>query len=83
MLEALSGVNQAIADLRPVYLTTYFQGQNAVLGDIEWGYFIVWLAATVVLAVANVVLFVRRDIATGALVRLPKLRLPGRASAGA
>ncbi|MDA1036701.1 MAG: ABC transporter permease subunit [Chloroflexi bacterium] len=81
MLEAMSGVNQTLTDLSPAYLTTYFQGHNAVIAEIEWGYLIVSLLATAVFAVANVVLFVRRDIAAGALIRLPKLRLPGRAHA--
>ena len=81
MLEALSGVNQMLMDLSPAYLTTYFQGQNAVIGEVEWNYLITSLVAIAALAVANVVLFVRRDIATGALVRLPKLHLPGRVPA--
>ena len=80
MLEALSGVNQTLMHLRPMYLTTYFQGKNALIGDVEWAYLIVSLVAIAVLALANVVLFARRDIATGALVRLTRARISWRAS---
>lgn len=81
MFEALAGAAPVLEDLRPAYLTTYFQGRSALVGDIEWNYLIGSIVAVAGLGVGNVVLFVRRDIAAGGLIRLPKLRLPGRAPA--
>ena len=77
MLDALSGVDATLESLRPVYLTSYYQGQQALNGDVNWAYVGVSLAAIVVLGVANVVLFLRRDIAVNGILRLPKLRLGG------
>ena len=50
---------------------------QALNGDVNWAYVGVSLAAIVVLGVANVVLFLRRDIAVNGILRLPKLRLRG------
>jgi ABC-2 type transport system permease protein len=75
MLDALSGVSQVLVDLRPVYLTSYFQGAEALNGDVSWVYLGVSLVTTVVLAVGNVLFFVRRDIAVGGLLHVPRLRL--------
>jgi ABC-2 type transport system permease protein len=75
MLDALSGASQILVDLKPLYLTSYFQGREALNGDVSWAYLGVSLVAIGVLALANVVYFVRRDIAVGAAIRLPKLRL--------
>jgi ABC-2 type transport system permease protein len=77
MLNALSGASQVLADLSPVYLVSYFQGVEALNGDVSWAYLGTSLVAVVVLAVANVLYFVRRDIAVGGVLHLPKLRLPG------
>jgi hypothetical protein len=53
-------------------LISYFQGAAALNGDISWVYLIVSLVAVAVLAIANVMFFVRRDIAAGGVLRLPK-----------
>lgn len=79
MLDALSGVNPTLEALRPVYLTSYFQGQQALNGDLSWAYLGASLVAIVVFGVANVVLFLYRDIAVSGILRLPKFPL-GRAS---
>lgn len=81
MLDALSGASQLLVDLKPLYLTSYFQGADALNGSVSWAYLGASLVAVVVLAVVNVVYFVRRDIAVGGALHLPKLRLPGRAKA--
>lgn len=75
MLDALSGVSQVLVDMRPIYLTSYFQGAEALNGDVSWAYLGVSLVAVGVLAIANVVFFIRRDIAVGGVLHLPKLRL--------
>ena len=75
LLDALSGVNAALDALRPVYLTSYFQGQQALNGDVSWGYLGASLVAIVVFGVANVVLFLRRDIAVSGILRLPNFPL--------
>lgn len=75
MLDALSGVNATLEALRPAYLTSYFQGQQALNGAVDWAYVSVSLVAMVALALGNVVLFLRRDIAVNGILRLPKLRL--------
>ncbi|MDA0798076.1 MAG: ABC transporter permease subunit [Chloroflexi bacterium] len=75
MLDALSGVSQVLVDMRPIYLTSYFQGPDALNGDVSWVYLGVSLIAVGVLAIANVVFFIRRDIAVGGVLHLPKLRL--------
>lgn len=75
MLDALSGVNQMLADLQPVYLTSYFQGVEALNGEVSWLYLSVSIVAIVVLAIANVTFFVRRDIAVGGVLHMPKLHL--------
>jgi ABC-2 type transport system permease protein len=76
MLDALSGVSQMLVDLRPIYLTSYFQGVEALNGDVSWGYLGVSLIAVGVLAIANVAFFVRRDIAVGGVLHLPKPAIP-------
>ena len=58
-----------------MYLTSYFQGAEALNGDVSWVYLGVSLVTTVVLAVGNVLFFVRRDIAVGGLLHVPRLRL--------
>jgi ABC-2 type transport system permease protein len=72
MLDALSGMSPVLVDMRPLYLISYFQGAAALNGDISWVYLIVSLVAVAVLAIANVMFFVRRDIAAGGVLRLPK-----------
>lgn len=73
MLDALSGVSSLLEDLRPLYLVTYFQGRAALSGEINWLYLGPSLVVLVALAVANVVYFMRRDVAVGAAV---SVRLP-------
>jgi ABC-2 type transport system permease protein len=75
MLDSLSGVSQILVDMRPLYLTSYFQGVGALNGDISWAYLGASLVAVVLLAIANVMFFVRRDIAVGGVLHLPKLGL--------
>jgi hypothetical protein len=75
MLDSLSGVSQILVDMRPLYLTSYFQGVDALNGDISWAYLGASLVAVVLLAIANVMFFVRRDIAVGGVLHLPKLGL--------
>lgn len=77
-LDALSGANQVLTDMRPAYLVSYFQGTHALNGDISWPYLGISLVVTAALAIANVLYFVRRDIAVGGKLHLPKLRIPGR-----
>ena len=75
MLEALSGVSALLQDLKPLYLTTYFQGRAALTGDISWAYLGASLIALALLSAANVLYFMRRDVAVGNAV---SLRLPWR-----
>jgi len=73
ILDALSTLSSTLATLRPVYLTTYFQGEQALVGELDWGYLIALVAAIVVLAVGTLVLFDRRDIGSGPSLRLPNV----------
>jgi ABC-2 type transport system permease protein len=75
MLDALSGVSQVLVDMQPLYITSYFQGVNALNGDVSWVYLGVSLVAVVLLAMANVMFFVSRDVAVGGVLHLPKPRL--------
>jgi ABC-type multidrug transport system permease subunit len=78
MLDALSGVSPILVDMRPLYITSYFQGDAALNGDISWMYLCMSLATLVLLAMGNVIFFVRRDIAVGGVLHLPKRWLRGR-----
>lgn len=81
MLDALSGLSQALVEIRPVYITSYYQGAEALSGDVSWGYLGFSLTAVVLLATANVLFFVRRDVGVDGRLRLPRLRF-SRAGAG-
>jgi ABC-2 type transport system permease protein len=70
ILDALSTLNSTLATFRPVYLTTYFQGEQALVGELDWGYLIALVIAVAVLGAGTLLLFDKRDIGTGAALRL-------------
>ena len=74
ILEALGRINETIDRFHPVYLTTYFQGGRALVSEISWVHTIVLLVAILILAAANTVFFMRRDITSNGIVRLPRFR---------
>jgi ABC-2 type transport system permease protein len=64
VLDSMSNIEPALADFKPLYITSYYQGTNALGGQIEWAYVIGLVAIVVVTWVACVPLFARRDIGT-------------------
>jgi ABC-2 type transport system permease protein len=70
ILDALSTLNSTLATLRPVYLTTYFQGEQALVGELDGGSLTALVAAIAMLGVGTLVLFDKRDIGTGPTLRL-------------
>ena len=58
-----------------MYLTTYYQAEEALVGVLHWGNLIALVIAVVVLAAGTLLLFDKRDIGTGATFMLPGLAL--------
>ncbi len=73
VLESLSATLSALETVKPLFLTAYFQGTEAINGDISWGYLAASLGAIGVLTATTVAVFERRDIGTRTAMRL---RLP-------
>ena len=73
ILEALGNLNSTIDAGRPLYVTAYYQGRQALVSEIEWNYLIPLVLAVPVLAAITVAVFDRRDIGPNGLVRLPRL----------
>jgi ABC-2 type transport system permease protein len=73
ILEALGNLNSTIGAGRPLYVTAYYQGRQALVSEIEWSYLVTLVLAVPVLAAITVVVFDRRDVGANGLVRLPRL----------
>jgi ABC-2 type transport system permease protein len=74
ILEALGKINDILDRFNPVYLTVYFQGGEALVSEISWLRIAVLMGGIVIIASANTVLFMRRDIASNGVIHLPSLR---------
>lgn len=75
MLDALGNLEPALADLRPLLITVYYQGSEALSGEISWWYtggMLGILAGSVALTIP---LFLRRDLAVGRPFSLKMLRI--------
>ncbi|MEE8518260.1 MAG: ABC transporter permease subunit [Dehalococcoidia bacterium] len=64
ILDSMSNIEPALADFRVLYITSYYQGTNALAGQIEWAYVIGLIGIVAVAWVACLPLFQRRDIGT-------------------
>jgi ABC-2 type transport system permease protein len=73
ILEALGNLNTTIDAGRPLYVTVYYQGRQALVSEIEWGYLIPLVLAVPVMAAITVAVFDRRDIGANGVARLPRL----------
>lgn len=62
-LDSLANLESGLEALRPIYLTTYYQGSNALGSEISWAYTAGLLGILFVALSLNMWLFVRRDIA--------------------
>lgn len=75
ILDSLANLVSWLANGRPVFLTAYYRGGEALLGDISWVYVGGLLALVVVVPVLSLWLFETRDIGVRASLREWK-RLP-------
>jgi ABC-2 type transport system permease protein len=80
ILDALSNLEPALADFRPLFLTAYYQGSHALTGDISWGYTGGLLAILVASVALIIPLFMRRDLAVGRPFSLKSLRMGRKAA---
>lgn len=74
VLESLSYLVSELEPLRPFLLTTYYQGDNALVGDISLGYAVALVFMLVVSISATLYLFQRRDIGVGAGIQWRRKR---------
>lgn len=70
VLDSLSSMLSALETVRPLFITSYYQGVAAINGDVAWGYLGGSIGALVLLVVATLVVFERRDIGTRSGFRL-------------
>ena len=63
ILDSLANLESGLEPLRPIYLTTYYQGGNALGSEVSWAY-IAGLTGILFVALSlSLWLFLRRDIA--------------------
>ena len=70
VLESLSTMLSGLEAVRPLFITSYFQGVSAINGDISWGYVGGSIGILGLLVVATAVVLERRDIGTRSGLRL-------------
>ena len=76
ILNSLANLVSKLEPFRPIYLTSYYQGSNALGDEVSWLY-IAGLAGISLIAFSLCMLiFIRRDIAVQKSIRLPKLLRP-------
>lgn len=84
VLDALSNLVSGLEFLRPLFLTEYYQGNQALSAEISWSYTGGMVGILVVAFILILVLFQRRDIGVRAGLRLslPSRRRQARAVRG-
>ena len=65
ILESLSRMVTALEPFRPLMVTTYYRGQEALTGQVSWGHVAGLVGMLVVGCLLTLVLFQRRDIGVG------------------
>ena len=73
ILEALSHLTSTLEPFRPLFVTAYYQGRQALVSEVSWGYVVASAVTVLMLAGLSVALFVRRDIGTGSWARMPRV----------
>jgi ABC-2 type transport system permease protein len=72
ILESLARMVTGLEPFRPLMVTTYYRGQEALTGQVSWGHVAGLVGILVVAFLLTLVLFQRRDIGVGTR-RLPRL----------
>jgi len=72
ILESLSRLVAGLEPFRPLMVTTYYRGQEALTGQVSWGHVAGLVGLLVVAFLLTLALFQRRDIGVSA-GRLPRL----------
>ena len=63
ILESLSTLVSSLESFLPIYATTYYQGSNALGGEISWFYTTTLIVVLLTTFLCNIWLFMNRDIA--------------------
>jgi len=63
VLESLSNLVSGLEAFLPIYATTYYQGSNALGGEISWFYTTTLMVVLLITFLCNIWLFMNRDIA--------------------
>ena len=79
ILGSLANLVSGLEPLRPIYLTTYYQGSNALVSEVSSAYTAGLIGILLAASSLSVWLFLRRDIAVQRSIRLP-IPLVGAAS---
>lgn len=75
ILDSLANLVSWLANGRPVFLTAYYRGEEALVGDVSWTYVVGLLAIVLVAPLISLWLFQARDIGVRPSLRLFR-RLP-------
>lgn len=74
ILESLSTLVSELESLLPIYATTYYQGSNALGGEISWFYTTSLIVVLVTTFLCNIWLFMNRDIAVQKSINILPLK---------
>ena len=74
ILESLSNLVPSLEPFQPIYATTYYQGSNALSGEISWFYTATLIVILLATFLCNIWLFMNRDIAVQKPIKI--LALP-------
>ena len=74
ILESLSTLVSGLESLLPIYATTYYQGSNALGGEISWFYTATLIVVLLTTFLCNIWLFINRDIAVQKSINILPLK---------
>ena len=72
ILESLSRMITDLAAFRPLMVTTYYRGQEALTGQVSWGHVAGLVGILIVASLSTLILFQKRDIGV-VRAHLPRL----------
>lgn len=73
ILESISNLVSSLAVLKPIYLTSYYQGSNALSAEVSWAYTAGLIGIILGSLYLSIWLFIRRDISVHSAIGVRRL----------